>query len=160
MSLSQDQEKVRRKKVLAQNLEDSVRREAGIVSPALHIPEKIMSESRDHASPLMTKLVQSAAVSQPEPYVPLPVASVHNVDKPKQEREKANPNSNPPDAVPVEVLPKKKVKKKQNLDAAEAQLRLEKVPEIEEKHKHHKHIAVPPKSNVQPGAHSGSDNHS
>lgn len=56
--------------------------------------------------------------------------------------------------MPVEVLTKKKVKKKQNLDAAEAQLHLEKDPEAEEKHERHKPIAVPPKSNFQSGAQS------
>ncbi|XP_042040487.1 ubinuclein-1-like isoform X1 [Salvia splendens] len=145
-----DQEKVKRKKVLAQKLEDT-----SIVSPAL--PEKVLSESHDHASSLMAKLVQSAAVSQPEPYVPMPVVSNSSVDKPKQGRVKASPNSNLTGAMPVEVLPKKKVKKKQNLDAAEAQLCLEKAPEAEEKHKHHKPTAVPPKFNLQPGAKSGSD---
>ncbi|XP_057795682.1 ubinuclein-1-like isoform X3 [Salvia miltiorrhiza] len=155
-----NQEKVKRKKVLAQKLEDTIRREGSVVSPAMHFHEKILLESRDHASPLLTKLVHSAAVSLPEPYVPFPVASVPNVDKPKQERVKASPNSNPTDAVPVEVLLKKKVKKKQNIDAAEAQLRIEKAPEAEEKTKHHKHITVPPKLNLQPGAQSGSDNHS
>ncbi|KAL1543785.1 ubinuclein-1-like isoform X1 [Salvia divinorum] len=148
-----DQEKVKRKKVLAQKIEDN-----SIVSPALHIPEKVLPESHDHASSLMAKLVQSAAAYQPEPYVPLPVASNSSVDKPKQERVKASANSNLTGAMPVEALPKKKVKKKQNLDAAEAQLRLEKAPEAEEKHKHHKPTAVPPpKSNPQPGAKSGSD---
>lgn len=148
--LCQDQEKVKRKKVLAQKLEDT-----SIVSPA--VPEKVLSESHDHASSLMAKLVQSAAVSEPEPYVPMPVVSNSSVDKPKKDRVKASPNSNLTGAMPVEVLPKKKVKKKQNLDAAEAQLRLETAPEAEEKHKHHKPTAVPPKFNLQPGAKSGSD---
>ncbi|KAL1533579.1 ubinuclein-1-like isoform X1 [Salvia divinorum] len=146
-----EQAKVKRKKVLAQKMEDTIRKEASIVGPASHVPEKILPASRDNASSLMAKLAQSAAVSQPEPYVPLPVASIPSVDKPKQERVKA---SNPNDAMPVEVLPKKKVKKKQNLGAAEAQLHLEKAPDAEDKHKHHKPIVVPSKSNLQSGAQS------
>ncbi|KAH6782630.1 hypothetical protein C2S51_007923 [Perilla frutescens var. frutescens] len=147
-----DQEKIKRKKVIAQKMEDTIRREASV-------HEKNLLDSRDLASPLMTNLVQSAAVSLSEPYVPVPVASFPNVDKPKQERLKASPNNLPIDAVPVEVLPKKKVKKKQNADAVEAPLRLEKVSEAEERHKHHKQVAVPPsKSNLQPGVQSGSEN--
>ena len=98
-------------------MEDTIEKEASIVAPALHVPEKILSASCDNASSLMAKLVQSAAVSRPKPYVTLPVASTPSVNKPKRERVKA---SNPNDAMPVEVLPKKKVKKKQNLGAAEA----------------------------------------
>lgn len=144
LSLSQDQEKIKRKKVFAQKMEDTIRREASIVNPAFHIHERPLSDSHDHVSPLMGKLAQSAAVSQTEPYVPVPVASVPNVDKLKQERVKASLNSNSTDAVPVEVLPKKKVKKKQNPDAVEAPVRFEKVLEAEEKHKHHKNVAAPP----------------
>ncbi|XP_047958159.1 ubinuclein-1-like isoform X2 [Salvia hispanica] len=121
-----------KRKKLGQKMEDTIEKEASIVAPALHVPEKILSASCDNASSLMAKLVQSAAVSRPKPYVTLPVASTPSVNKPKRERVKA---SNPNDAMPVEVLPKKKVKKKQNPGAAEAQLHLEKAPEAEEKHK-------------------------
>lgn len=142
---------------MAQKLEETAQREPSIVSPVMHLQAKIMSETRKKE--FISKTIQSAAVSETEPYIPVPVSSVPNIEKPKQERIKA---SNPNDAMAMEVLPKKKLKKKQNTDSVEAQLRLEKTPEeAEEKHKHHKHITVaPPKSSLQPGAHSGSDDHS
>lgn len=140
--------------MLAQKLEETTQKEPSVVSPVMHLQAKMMSETR--RKELISKPIQSADVSQTEPYIPLPVSSFPNIEKPKQERMKA---SNPTDAVAMEVLPRKKLKKTQNSDALEAQLRLEKVPEAEEKHKHHKHTTVPPpKSSLQPGAQS--DDHS
>ncbi|KAI3464559.1 hypothetical protein Pfo_021222 [Paulownia fortunei] len=156
-----DQEKIKKKKVLAPTAEDSIRGEAINVNLALHIHEKLLPDSRDHSSPLTSKPVLSAAVSQAAARVPVPFANVPNVDKTKQERVKGSPSSKPIDVVPMDVLPKKKVKRKSNTEMVEAQFRLEKlvVSQAEERHKHHKHVAVPlPKSNLQPAAPSGSEN--
>lgn len=125
--------------------------ETSIVSPVMHLQAKIMSETRKKE--IISKTVQGAAVSLSEPYIPVPVSSVPSIEKPKQERTKKA--SNPNDAATLEAVPKKKLKKKQNSDSLEAQKSPE---EADEKHKHHKHItAPPPKSSLQPGAQSGSD---
>lgn len=82
----QEKAKFKRKKLLGQKMEDTIQKEASIAAPASHVREKILSASGDNASSLMAKLVQSAAVSRPKPYVPLPIASTPSVNQPKQER--------------------------------------------------------------------------
>ncbi|KAK6114930.1 hypothetical protein DH2020_007199 [Rehmannia glutinosa] len=147
-----DKEKIKKKKVLAQKMED-IRGQAVNVNPTLHIHEKMLSDS--HYSPLTSKPVLSATVSQGASRAPVLLANVTNMDKPTVERVKGSSSSNPLDAVPMDVLPKKKVKRKPNTDMVEAQFRREKVvvSQSEEKHKHHKHVA-----NFQPAAPSGSEN--
>ncbi|KAL8482227.1 hypothetical protein ACS0TY_028399 [Phlomoides rotata] len=144
-----DQEKIKKKRVLATKMEGAIRGEASNVN---------QGSQSDHVSPLTSKPVLSASVSQAAAYVHAPIANVPNVDKPKQERVKASHNSNSFDTVLVDLLPKKKVKKKPNLDMGEAQFRLEKVvaPQAEERHKHV--AAPPPKPNLQPAAPAGSEN--
>lgn len=130
--------------------EDSIRGEASNDNLGLQ---------SDHVSPLTSKPVLSASISQAAAYVPAPVPNVHNVDKPKQEKAKASQNSNSFDTVLVDLLHKKKVKRKPNSEMAEAQFRMEKAvaPQAEERHKQHKHVAAPPpKLNLPPAAPAGS----
>ncbi|XP_011102226.1 uncharacterized protein LOC105180235 isoform X3 [Sesamum indicum] len=154
-----DQEKMK-KKMLAPKTENTTRGEAVSVNPALPVHEKLLAGSCDQALPLTSKPVLSAAVS-PAARMPVPLANSQNVDKLKHERLKGSSSSNPVDAVSTDVLPKKKVKRKPNSEIVEAQYRLDKleVSQVEERHRHHKHMAVPlPKSDLQPAAPSGSEN--
>ncbi|KAL0351528.1 UNVERIFIED_CONTAM: Ubinuclein-1 [Sesamum calycinum] len=154
-----DQEKMKKKKMLAPKAENTARGEAVSVNPALPVHEKLLAGSCDQALPLTSKPVLSAAVS-PAARMPVPLANSQNVDKLKQERLKGSSSSNPVDAVPTDVLPKKKIKRRPNSEIVEAQYRLDKheVSQVEERHRHHKHMAVPlPKSDLQPAAPSGSE---
>ncbi|KAL3840045.1 hypothetical protein ACJIZ3_024636 [Penstemon smallii] len=138
-----DQEKIKKKKVVASKAEGTTRGEAISVTHA--------------SSTLSSKPVSNAAA-------PVPVASADgpSVDKPKQEKAKGSSSSNPVDAIPINALLKKKIKRKANVEAIEAQFRLEKVAvsQSDEKQKHHKHVTVPStKSNLEPSdAPSGSEN--
>ncbi|PIN22029.1 hypothetical protein CDL12_05274 [Handroanthus impetiginosus] len=154
-----NQEKIKKKKVLAPKAEETIRGEATIVNPASHLHEKLLSG--DHTSHLTSKPFLSAAVSQSAARVPVHSANVLNVDKPKQERVKASSTSSPIDAVAMDALPKKKVKRKPNSEMAEPQFHLDKLvaSHAEERHKHLKYVAAPlPRPNPQPTAPSGSEN--
>ncbi|KAL6492910.1 hypothetical protein OROGR_032669 [Orobanche gracilis] len=127
-----DKEKIKKRKVLAQKMED-IRGHDVMLNPA---------DSHNHASsPSTKKPVLSATVSQGTAYVPV-IANVPNMDKPKIERIKGSPVDNP-----LNVIPKKKVKRKSNIDMVEAPLHIDKA--AEEKHKQHY------KPNFQPA--SGSE---
>ncbi|KAK4429615.1 Ubinuclein-1 [Sesamum alatum] len=155
-----DQEKMKKKKVLASKAENTIRGEAVNVNPALPVHDKLLAGPCDQGPPLTSKPVLSAAVT-PAARFPVPFANAPNVDKPKQERVRGSSSSNPVDAVPTDVVPKKKVKRKPNSETVEAQFRLDKleVSQVEERQRHHKHMAVPlPKSDLQPAAPSVSEN--
>ncbi|GFP89852.1 hypothetical protein PHJA_001129000 [Phtheirospermum japonicum] len=113
-SRRKDKEKIKKRKVLAQKMDD-IRGHAVNLNPALQIHEKMLPDS---SKPIVTALVALAA-----PYVPV-AANVPNTDKPKPERIQGSPSNNPLiNTCPVDILPKKKVKRKSNTDMVEAQLR-------------------------------------
>ncbi|CAA0820748.1 Unknown protein [Striga hermonthica] len=108
-----DREKLTNKKVLPPKPKDATN-----VSQSSHIHEKPLSSvSR---SPLTKKPVFSARK---------PVALAHGpkVDKRNEEMAKTSTNGNPVDAVTSNSVPKKKLKKKPNPEALDAQVRLEKL---------------------------------
>lgn len=129
--------------------EDTTRTEAVNANPPLNIHEKQLSSD----SPMTSKPLQGDAVST---RLPIPFANVPKMDKPKQEKAKRSPSSNPNDAVPIDALLKKKVKRKPNAEMVEEKVA---VPQSEERQKNHKNVTAPlPKSNLQPAAASGSEN--
>lgn len=146
-----DQDKI--KKALGSKAEDSVRGEAINVHPSLHTNEKL-SEASDGASPFTSNPVRSAS-TPPTAAARLsaPFASDPITNKQKQEKSsKGSSSGNPAGPVPTDTLPKKKVKRKPNIDAGEAEWsRLEKP--AEEKQKHHKDVVVSlPVTNLEPNA--------
>ncbi|KAL3641221.1 hypothetical protein CASFOL_016189 [Castilleja foliolosa] len=101
-----DKEKIKKRKVLEQKMDDM----RGLNSDY----EKT---SPDSSRPIVTALVALAA-----PYMP-GAANISNTDKPKPERKKGSPNNNPLiNAAPIDIFPKKKVKRKSNTEMVEAQL--------------------------------------
>lgn len=102
---------------------------------------------------MTSKPLQGDAVST---RLPIPFANVPKMDKPKQEKAKRSPSSNPNDAVPIDALLKKKVKRKPNAEMVEEKVA---VPQSEERQKNHKNVTAPlPKSNLQLVAASGFEN--
>ncbi|KAL0365912.1 UNVERIFIED_CONTAM: Ubinuclein-1 [Sesamum radiatum] len=143
---SKDRDKIKKKKVLAPKAEDAMN-----VTQA-HIHEKKLSGPRDQVSALTSKHILSAAMGQGAGLLPVAFANGSNIDKLKQAKKNGSSSKGPIPAMPSGVLPKKKVKRKPNAEANEAQFSLEKlVSQGEERRKHPKHVALPlTKSNLQP----------
>ncbi|KAK4387333.1 Ubinuclein-1 [Sesamum angolense] len=148
-SLRKDRDKIKKKKVLAPKVEDAMN-----VTQAQHIHEKKLSDSRDQVSSLTSKPILGTAVAQGAGLLHVTFANGSNIDKLKQAKKNGSSSKGPIPAMPSEVLPKKKVKRKPNAEVNETQFCLEKlVSQGEERRKHPKHAALPlTKSNLQPAS--------
>ncbi|KAL3638855.1 hypothetical protein CASFOL_016762 [Castilleja foliolosa] len=113
-SQRKDKEKIKKRKNLAQKTDD-MREHTVNLNPSLQIHEKMLPNS---SKPVVSALL----VALPAPYVPVSV-NVPNTDKPKPERIKGSTSNNPLiNVAPIDILPKKKVKRKSNTDTVETQL--------------------------------------
>ncbi|XP_040998278.1 ubinuclein-1-like isoform X1 [Juglans microcarpa x Juglans regia] len=150
-----DQEKIKRKKMLARRMEETVRDEGNSIAQPQSTRERTSTETGSHGITSATRPVASspAAVRMHSPSSNGPIM----LDRMKQEKQKGT-SSNPVDDTRVLSdggMVKKKVKRKPELDLNESLLRPEKLPsqQGEERHKSLKQAAatagLPQKSNLQ-----------
>ncbi|GFP85944.1 hypothetical protein PHJA_000738200 [Phtheirospermum japonicum] len=115
-SSQKDREKIKKKNAAPPKIDDAIN-----VTKALHIHEK--SSCSDSPTLARKPVVPSATGRNP---VADFAKNGLKADKPKQEKAKRSPNGdNPIDAMPSNLLPRKKIKKKPNPKALDGQLRLE-----------------------------------
>ncbi|KAK4340989.1 hypothetical protein RND71_039490 [Anisodus tanguticus] len=148
---NQDGEKIRRNKLLATKAEDSSRVEAGPIAQSVHIQEKIVV---DNSSTSTNKPVSSTAAVNASARMPVSLANGSDVDRLKQEKLKGVSGSTV-DPRGADVLPKKKIKRKQESELGESQFHTEKLTsaQAEEKNRTNKHTACSPKpNNVAPSS--------
>ncbi|KAL6296749.1 hypothetical protein ACE6H2_004891 [Prunus campanulata] len=144
---NKDQEKMRRKKMLAPRTEETVRVEASSIAQQQYMRERLATEPSSHS--LTNKAVSgtAAAVRTPSPI------NGPSFDRLKQEKLKGSSSNSPDDArVGDGALTKKKVKRKPEQELDETRIRPEKLPsqQGEERHKSLKQAAgLPHKSNLQ-----------
>ncbi|KAJ4836411.1 hypothetical protein Tsubulata_015858 [Turnera subulata] len=124
---NKDQDKMKRKKILAPRSEENVRAEAGLVAQPQYMQERLGS---DVAGPVL------ALASKPNPNptaaatrVPTPSMAAGNVDKPKQEKPKGSVSHSVDEAKMAAdgALTKKKVKRKPEQELDGTQFRPEKL---------------------------------
>ncbi|XP_060198306.1 ubinuclein-1-like [Lycium barbarum] len=146
-----DGEKIRRNKLLTTKAEDTSRVDAGPIAQSVHIQEKIVV---DHSSTSANKPVSNTAAVNASARVPVSLANGSDVDRLKQEKLKGVSGSSV-DPRAADALPKKKIKRKQELELGENQFHAGKLTsaQAEEKNKTNKHTACPPKpNNVAPSS--------
>ncbi|EOY16441.1 Wound-responsive family protein, putative isoform 3 [Theobroma cacao] len=149
-----DQEKIRRKKMLAPRLEESVRVESASSAQIQHSRERLAPDSGSHAIPSTNKSVSSAPAGAVR--TPSPSTNGSSLDRLKQDKLKGI-SSNAMDEMKVAdgSLPKKKVKRKPEMELDETHFRPEKLPlqQGDERHKSTKQpVNLPPKSSLPPTA--------
>ncbi|KAG2665905.1 hypothetical protein I3760_15G029800 [Carya illinoinensis] len=151
-SRHKDQEKIRRKKMLAPRIEETVRAEGNLIVQPQSMRERISSETGSHGLTSADRPVSSstAAVRMQSPSTNGPLI----LDRIKQEKLKGTSSNSLDDArVSEGGMIKKKVKRKPELDLNETHYRPEKLPSQtgEERHKSLKQAAagLPHKSNLQ-----------
>lgn len=143
----QEQEKIKRKKALASTVEETVRVTANSIIQPQYTGERLSTESCGHSSANKPVSSAAAAVRMPSPI------NAPSFDRLKQEKLKGS-SSNPMDHVRVGdgTFPKKKVKRKPEVESDETRVRAEKLPtqQGEERQKSLKQAAsLPHKSNLQ-----------
>ncbi|KAF3447040.1 hypothetical protein FNV43_RR12220 [Rhamnella rubrinervis] len=147
-SRNKDQEKLKRKKMLAPKVEEAVRVEASSIVQPQYTRERLATESCSHSS--ANKPVSSTSASAVR--MPSPM-SASSFDRVKQEKFKGSSSNSMDDArVGDGTLTKKKVKRKPEVESDEARIRPEKLPpqQGEERQKSFKQAAsLPHKSNLQ-----------
>ncbi|KAK7320971.1 hypothetical protein VNO77_30981 [Canavalia gladiata] len=145
-SRHKDQEKIKRKKLLAPQLEEHVQFDATSITSQQHMRERLATDSSSHTYPTMNKEV-SNTVSAARVLTP-------SVNGPKQEKAKGSISGSLDDVrVADGVSIKKKVKRKPEQELEESHFRPEKMAPLqgEERPRSLKQSAgVPPKSNLQP----------
>ncbi|XVE95546.1 hypothetical protein REPUB_Repub02eG0107000 [Reevesia pubescens] len=149
-----DQEKLRRKKMLAPSLEESVRVESSSSAQPQHTRERSATDSGSHVSPSTNKSISSTTAAAVR--IPSPPTNGSSLDRIKQEKLKGI-SSNAMDEMKVAdgSLPKKKVKRKPETELDESQFCPEKLPmqQGDYRHKSMKQpVNLPPKSNLPPTA--------
>ncbi|XP_056164310.1 ubinuclein-1 isoform X2 [Syzygium oleosum] len=145
----EDQEKMRRKKMLAPKIEETVRVEGLSVAQPQQLPERLSIDSGIHGSTSASRPIHSPTAATAR--VPSPSANVSS-DRIKQEKTKVTSSSFSEDARQGEaILPKKKVKRKPEVDLNEMPFHSEKFGE-ERLVSTKPNPALPPKINLQPTA--------
>ncbi|KAF3974025.1 hypothetical protein CMV_002602 [Castanea mollissima] len=146
-----EQEKIKRKKMLAPKIEETVRVETNSIAQPQPMRERLSTETGSHGLTSANRPLSSttAAVRAHSPSTNGPL----NLDKIKQEKLKGTSNSSMDDArVSDGGVTKKKVKRKPEIELHETNFRPDKLPsqQGEEKHKPLKQAAaLPQKSNIQ-----------
>lgn len=147
-----DGEKIRRNKLVAAKEEDTSRADAGPIAQSVHIQEKIVV---DHSSTSTNKPASSTASVNVSSRIPVSLANGSDVDRLKLEKLKGASGSSV-DPRGADVVPKKKIKRKQESESGESQLHSEKLTsaQAEENKKTNKHTACPPPkpNNVAPSS--------
>ncbi|XAR49592.1 hypothetical protein NMG60_11032844 [Bertholletia excelsa] len=147
-SRHKDQEKIKRKKLLAPRAEAAVRVETSSIAQPQYTPEKVVgiADSGNHGLTSISRQVPIATTANSTVRLPNAATNGPNLERLKQEKVKGDSSSNANDLRPVDMLTKKKVKRKPELELAEAPIRPEKLASAqgEERHKSsHKQVAVP-----------------
>lgn len=146
-----EQEKIKRKKMLAPRIEETVRVEGNTISQPQSVRERSSSETGSHGFTSANRPVSntSAAVRMHSPSTNGPL----NLDRIKQEKSKGTSSNSLDDArVSDGGMPKKKVKRKPEVELDETHFRQEKLSsqQGEERYKSIKQAAgLPHKSNLQ-----------
>ncbi|KAK4572699.1 hypothetical protein RGQ29_030932 [Quercus rubra] len=146
-----EQEKIKRKKMLAPKIEETVRVETNSIAQPQPMRERLSTETGSHGLTSANRPLSSttAAVRAHSPSTNGPL----NLDKIKQEKLKGTSSNSLDDArVSDGGVTKKKVKRKPEIELHETNIRPDKLPsqQGEEKHKPLKQAAaLPQKSNIQ-----------
>ncbi|KAJ7959177.1 Wound-responsive family protein, putative isoform 1 [Quillaja saponaria] len=132
-----DQERIKRKRMLASKQEEAVLADASSIAQQQTMRERVAPESGSHGFPSLNKPVSnmtSTAVRDPSPSI----MNVPMVDRVKQEKIKGGSSNSPDDVrVPDGTLTKKKVKRKPELEVEGAHFPPEKLSsqQGDERHK-------------------------
>ncbi|KAL5776846.1 hypothetical protein ACOSP7_009772 [Xanthoceras sorbifolium] len=144
---SRHKEKMKKKKMLIQKAEESVRVEASTVAQAQFMRERMVTDSSSHMLAQANKPISNTATAAIR--LPSPSANGSNVDRIKQEKLKGNSMD---DAKMTDgAMTKKKVKRKTELEFDGTHSRAEKLPVQlgEDRYKSLKQsAALPQKSNI------------
>lgn len=141
---NKDQEKIKRKKLVPKT-EGTAPVDIHTVTQPQHMQEKSVSVPNNYASPSANKSVHSIASTKPSVGPASSTPSGPNPERPKQDKVKAKGSSiNLNEKAPMDVLPKKKVKRKSETELVGGQVRSEKPVSIpgDEKSKSHNKQAV------------------
>ncbi|XVE60275.1 hypothetical protein DITRI_Ditri05aG0115800 [Diplodiscus trichospermus] len=144
-----DQEKLKRKKMLAPRLDESARVESASSVQLQHTRERSATGSDSHVSPSINKSISRTTASV---RIPSPTTNVSSLDRLKQVKLKGI-SSNAMDEIKVAdgSVPKKKIKRKPETESDESHFRPEKLPlqQGDDRHKSFKQPAnLPLKSNL------------
>lgn len=143
----QDQEKIKRKKLISKT-QETLQGEANPVVQSQYVQEKLVTDS---GATSVNRPVPSITGADTAVRLPTVVANGPNIDQPKQEKVKGN-SSILNDVKATEILAKKKVKRKPELEFGEAHARPEKLTSVqgEERNKSLKQVAgTSQKANLQ-----------
>ncbi|XWS23682.1 hypothetical protein CRYUN_Cryun28dG0035900 [Craigia yunnanensis] len=149
-----DQEKIKRKKMLAPRLEETVRVESASSAQPQHTRERSVTDAGSHVIPSTNKSISSTTTAAVR--IPCPSTNGSSLDRPKQEMIKGI-SGYARDAIKVAdgSVPKKKVKRKPEMELDETHFRPEKLhlQQGDDRHKSTKQpVNLPPKSNLPPTA--------
>ncbi|MBA0727767.1 hypothetical protein Golax_000727 [Gossypium laxum] len=147
-----EQEKVKRKKIVALGLEESVRVESALSAQPQHTRERLATDSASQVLPSTNKLTSSTTAAAVQ--IPGPSTNGSSLDRVKQEKLKGI-SSNAMEEIKVadSSLPKKKVKRKPEteLDAAHFCPEKSSLQPGDDRHKSTKQpVNVTPKSSLLP----------
>lgn len=140
--------------MLAPRLEESVQVESASSAHPQHTRERSSTDSGSHILPSTNKSISRTTAAAVR--IPSPSSNVSSLDRLKQEKLKGI-SSNAMDEIKMAdgLLPKKKVKRKPEMELAESHFRPEKLPLQlgDDRHKSMKqHVNLPSKSNLPPTA--------
>ncbi|XP_022773297.1 uncharacterized protein LOC111315664 [Durio zibethinus] len=146
-----DQEKIKRKKMLAPRLEESVPVESASSAQPQLTQERLATDSGSHIFPSTNKSI-SRTTAAATVRIPSPSTNVSSLDRLKQEKLKGI-SSNGMDEIKVTdgSLPKKKVKRKPEMEMDDSRFRSEKLllQQDDDRHKSMKQsVNLPLKSNL------------
>nr|BAJ53189.1 JMS09K11.7 [Jatropha curcas] len=147
-----DEEKIKRKKMLAPRLDETARAEAGSVAQQQYMRERLPAETVGPVLALASKSIPSSATTAVR--VPSPSRNAPNVERLKQDKPKGS-SSNPMDEAKIGLdgaLVKKKVKRRSEQELDETHFRSEKLhnQSSEERQKSVKQVSsLPQKLNLQ-----------
>ncbi|XP_039033233.1 ubinuclein-1-like [Hibiscus syriacus] len=147
-----EQEKMNRKKMLAPGLEESVRVESASGAQTQHMRERSAADSATHVLPSTNKSISSTTAAAVQ--IPDPSTNGSSFDRLKQEKLKGI-SSSAMDEIKVadSSLPKKKVKRKPELELDGSHFRPEKLSlqQGDDRHKYMKQpVNLPPNSSLPP----------
>ncbi|GFY85561.1 wound-responsive family protein [Actinidia rufa] len=140
-----DQENVKKKKLLIQKTEETVRVETTSIAQPQCTQEKLVIDSNNHGSTSLVRPLVSATVTNVSARAPSTSLSGPTLERPRLEKVKGS-SSNPNEARTMDALTKKKVKRKPESELGETHFRLEKLGLApgEDRHKPRKQVVAPP----------------
>ncbi|XP_057490500.1 LOW QUALITY PROTEIN: ubinuclein-1-like [Actinidia eriantha] len=147
-----DQENVKKKKLLIQKTEETVRVETSSIAQPQCTQEKLVIDSNNHGSTSLVRPLVSATVTNVSARAPSTLLSGPTLERPRLEKVKGS-SSNRNETRTVDALTKKKVKRKPESELGETHFRLEKLGLApgEDRHKPRKQVVAPPPKRSLPG---------